>query len=179
MRKHIHIFGASGAGTTTIAKNVSEQINYLHFDSDNYFWRPTVDPYTEQRDKKECLELMKRDLHSADDWILSGSISGWGDELLPLFDLVVFVYVPMQIRIDRLKKREIERYGDRILPTGDRYKDSMEFIEWASAYDLGTKNGRSLVKHQSWLEKVDCPVVRIENLVLSESTAKVINAIND
>jgi len=179
MRKHIHIFGASGAGTTTIAKNVSEQINYLHFDSDNYFWRPTVDPYTEQRDKKECLELMKRDLHSADDWILSGSIRGWGDELLPLFDLVVFVYVPMQIRIDRLKKREIERYGDRILPTGDRYKDSMEFIEWASAYDLGTKNGRSLQKHQSWLEKVDCPVVRIENLMLSESIAKVIKAIND
>ena len=35
MKKHIHIFGASGSGTTTIAKAVSERLGYAHFDSDN------------------------------------------------------------------------------------------------------------------------------------------------
>ena len=24
------------------------------------------------------------------DWVLSGSVTGWGDELFPLFDLVVY-----------------------------------------------------------------------------------------
>ncbi len=177
MKNHIHIFGASGSGTTTIAKSVSKQINYSHFDSDNYFWSPTTNPFTVERDKTECIELMKKDLYSVGDWILSGSVTGWGDELLPLFDLVIFVYVPTEKRIERLKKREAERYGDRILPTGDRHKESMEFIEWASAYDFGTRNGRSLPKHEMWLKKVDYPVIKIENIVLNESVDKVIKAV--
>ena len=177
MKKHIHIFGASGSGTTTIAKGVCEQVNYKHFDSDNYFWLPTADSFTVERDKKECIHLMQNDLQSNNQWVLSGSITGWGDILLPLFDLVVFVYVPQDTRIDRLKKREVERYGNRILYDGDRYEDSLKFIEWAATYDSGTSNGRSLPKHEAWLKNVVCPIIKVENYDLEESIQKVINAI--
>ena len=36
MKKHIHIFGASGFGTTTRSQKVCG--GYSHFDSDSYFW---------------------------------------------------------------------------------------------------------------------------------------------
>jgi adenylate kinase family enzyme len=175
MKKHIHIFGASGSGTTTIAEGVCKQVNYKHFDSDNYFWLPTAEPFTAERDSEECIHLIQNDLHANNQWILSGSITGWGDILLPLFDLVVFVYVPQDIRIGRLKKRELDRYGNRILVGGDRYEASLEFIEWAAAYDSGTRNGRSLPKHEAWLKAVTCPVIRIQNNDLDESIQKVIN----
>jgi adenylate kinase family enzyme len=178
MKQHIHIFGASGSGATTIAQGVCSKTNFSHFDSDDYFWLPTLLPFTVERDRKECLNLMMNDMHASNQWILSGSVAGWGDALLPFFDLVVFVYVPQDIRIERLKKREFERYGDRILPGGDRYQHSLDFIEWASAYDAGTGSGRSLSKHEALLKKVTCPVIRLENYDLDVCIEKVTNAIS-
>ncbi len=177
MKQRIHIFGASGSGTTTIAKNVCSHLDYKHFDSDNYFWENTIKPFTIERDRNECLELMQTDLLNFDKWILSGSLCGWGDILIPNFDLVVFVYVPQEIRIERLKLREYERYGARILPGGDRYENSKDFIEWAAAYDSGTRNGRSLSKHRAWLTAVKCPVIEVVNYDLENSVEQVILAI--
>jgi 3-methyladenine DNA glycosylase AlkD len=179
LRRHVHIFGASGSGTTTIAKEIGKAIGYRHFDSDNYFWLPTEEPFTAERDRAECISLLQADLNTNVPWILSGSVVGWGEALLPLFDLVVFVYVPQELRMERLKKREEERYGSRILPGGDRYQASVDFIDWAASYDSGTKTGRSLQKHEAWLSAVTCPVIRVTNINLEDSITEVINAINN
>jgi Adenylate kinase and related kinases len=80
MKQKIHIFGASGSGTTTIAKNVCSKLDYTHFDSDNYFWENTIEPFTVERNRNECLQLMEDDLLNRDKWILSGSLSGWGNK---------------------------------------------------------------------------------------------------
>lgn len=177
MKKRIHIFGASGSGTTTIAKIICHALDYQHFDSDNYFWLPTNEPFTVERPREECLHLMQDDLVSHDKWTLSGSLSGWGDNFIPLFDLVVFVYVPQDIRLERLKKREYERYGDKVFLGGAKYEDSKDFLEWAAAYDTGTRNGRSLKKHEKWLQEIKCPVVKITNYILEDSINTVLESI--
>lgn len=177
MKQRIHIFGAAGSGTTAIAKNVCSKLDFAHFDSDNYFWENTKEPFTVERNRDECLQLMENDLLNCDKWILSGSLSGWGEILVPLFDLVVFMYVPQDIRIERLKIREYERYGDRILLGGDRYENCKNFIEWAEAYDSGTRNGRSLTKHKALLTRVRCPVIEVINYDLENSVGQVMLAI--
>ena len=60
----IHIFGASGSGTTTIGKAISEKLGYQHFDTDNFYWLPTYEPFTEARPIEERLRLMQADLSS-------------------------------------------------------------------------------------------------------------------
>jgi len=177
MKKRIHIFGASGSGTTTIAQQACSKLGYRHFDSDNYFWLQTAEPFTEERPGDQSLSMMEADLSSCGQWILSGSLTGWGDSIIPHFDLVVFVYVPQEIRISRLENRELERYGSNVLPGGSRYESCREFIEWAAAYDSGTRNGRSLLKHEAWLAELNCPTIRITNLDLAESVEGVITAI--
>ena len=177
MKRKIHIFGASGSGTTSLAKLLCTRLDYIHFDTDSYYWMPTADPFTVARPSEERLELMKKDLSTTKPWILSGSLSGWGDELIPFFDLVVFVYVPQDIRLERLKKREYERYGDEILAGGARYEATKEFLEWAASYDSGTLVGRNLVKHEKWLEQISCSVLRIENNSLEESVDTILEAI--
>ena len=109
MKQKIHIFGASGSGTTTIAKVVSDKLGYKHFDTDSYYWYATDIPFTEVRPVEERLQLMNADLLNQDKWILSGSLDGWGNPLVPLFELVVFVYVPQDVRVERLRIREKER----------------------------------------------------------------------
>ena len=122
IKNRIHIFGASGSGTTTIGKAVAEKLGYTHFDTDSYFWLPTEEPFTEARPTEERLRLMQTDLLRVDNWVLSGSLNGWGDPLIPLFDLVIFVYVPQDERIRRLKIREHKRYGDDTSIGGARYE---------------------------------------------------------
>lgn len=177
MKQRIHIFGASGSGTTTIGKLICDKLGYTHFDSDNYFWLPTHDPFTVQRENKECIDLMKNDLSNTPNWVLSGSLMGWGDVLIPFFDLIVFVYVPKDIRINRLKNREYERYGDEILKGRSQHKKYVDFIEWAESYDDGTKSGRSLFKHRSWINNLKRTVLEIENNDLEDSVKTVIESI--
>ena len=178
MKRHIHIFGASGSGTTTIAREAAQQLDYAHFDSDNYFWLPTEEPFTAERSSEERIRLMKSDLTDGESWILSGSLSGWGEELLPLFDLVIFVYVNPDERVERLKKREFQRYGARILSGGDHFEASKKFIEWAATYDSGSMGGRSLKKHLDLLSGLSCEVMRLENGDFEESVRRVIEKIN-
>jgi hypothetical protein len=123
--------------------------------------------------------MMKADLSAREQWLLSGSITNWGNELIPFFDLVVFVYVPPELRIERLRKREQERYGDRMLPGGDRYEAIQDFLAWAAVYDAGTRNGRSLPKHEKWLSQIECPAIRIVNDSLETSVEMVLAAIAD
>jgi len=177
MKNRIHIFGASGSGTTTIGKAVSERLGYKHFDTDNYYWYPTKMPFTESRPIEERLQLMNADLANQEKWVLSGSLDGWGNPLIPLFELVVFVYVPQDIRIERLKKRELERYGKDVLPGGARHESTKEFIEWAAGYDSGQLTGRSLPRHEKWLAGLECEVIRIINHSLEDSINRVINAL--
>jgi len=176
VKKHIHILGASGSGTTTIAGAVANRLGYRHFDSDSYFWAPSAEPFTLHRDREERVTLLEKDLNSYENWVLSGSLADWGNSVIPHFDLVVFVTVPQEIRMERLKKREYERYGKMILPGGSRYDNSEAFLAWAESYDDGGLEIRSFQSHEVWLKRLLCPLLRIENLVLEESVTEVVNA---
>jgi len=179
MRQKIHIFGASGSGTSTIAEAICQRLGYKHFDTDSYYWYPTKDPFTEARPVEERLQLMNADLANEEKWVLSGSLFNWGDPLIPLFDLVIFVYVPQNERIERLKKREYKRYGDEVLPGGNRYEVTKEFIEWAAGYESGLLTGRSLPKHEQWMSTLDCQLVKIINHSLDDSVDEAIAAIDN
>lgn len=178
INNRIHIFGASGSGTTTIGIAVAEKLGYTHFDTDNYFWLPTKEPFTEARPTKDRLRLMQMDLLRIDNWVLSGSLNGWGDPLIPLFELVIFVYVPHDERIKRLKIREHERYGDEISIGGKRHEATNEFIEWAAGYDSGISS-RNFPKHEKWMAELKCPLLKIQNDKLDDSVCVAITAIKD
>jgi hypothetical protein len=79
-------------------------------------------------------------------------LAGWGDAIVPAFDLVVFLTTPRELRLQRLRAREAMRYGaDAVAPGGWRHKETEEFIEWASHYEDGDLASRSLSKHEAWL----------------------------
>lgn len=94
--------------------------------------------------------------------MLSGSLCGWGDMFIPLFDLVVFLWVPSPVRLARLKERERRRYGDEaVAPGGLLHEQHEAFIAWAAAYDDGGLAIRSRRLHEQWLETLPCPVLRL------------------
>jgi len=154
--------GASCAGATTLGKALADHLGYACFDTDDYFWMPSAIPYTVRREPAERNTMLKNDLFKKDNAIVSGSLVSWGEEWLTIFDLVVFLYVPHQIRMDRLHKREVERYGDAIFTDPKRIKLYKDFTNWATGYDDNTTNGRNLGVHLNWLSKLNCTVLKIE-----------------
>lgn len=124
MFSRIHIMGASGSGTTTLGQALAEKLPHVHLDSDDYFWEHK---FTKQSDKTQRLAAIKRDLDYAGPWILSGAVCGWGDELRAYFDLVIFLWIPPELRLERLKAREYERYGKESLPGGSKFTDVQVF----------------------------------------------------
>jgi adenylate kinase family enzyme len=163
MNHRIHIFGAAGSGTTTLGSILSRRSGIPHFDTDEYFWVKTTVPYTLKREIPERTELLKSDLLKSEQWVLSGSLCGWGDFAIPLFTLVVFLWIPSELRMKRLKDREILRYGvDAISPGGWFHRNHLEFMEWASAYDSANSTTRSWEAHEQWMSKLPCKLLRIE-----------------
>jgi adenylate kinase family enzyme len=162
MIRRIHILGASGSGTTTLGRALAERLQCSHFDTDDYFWLPTDPPFTHQRERIERQRLLMDDLTAQDSWVLSGSLCGWGDVAIPLFELVVFLRVPHDVRMARLHRREHARFGTRILPGGDMYEVSQAFLTWAASYDEGGLDMRSRRRHDQWLSTLPCPILCFE-----------------
>lgn len=106
---------------------------------------------------------MRADLIRESEWVLSGSLCGWGDFAIPLFALVVFLWIPSEIRMERLAQREVDRYGvDALSPGGWFHKNHLEFMAYASSYDSGGLEIRSRTLHEQWMAKLTCPVIKIE-----------------
>jgi adenylate kinase family enzyme len=162
MVTRIHILGASGSGTTTLGRALAACLQYAHFDTDDYFWLPTDPPFTTQRERTARQHLLMDALTAHDAWVLSGSLCGWGDVAIPLFELVVFLAIPHDVRMARLHRREHKRFGERILPGGDMYEQSQAFLAWAASYDSGGMDIRSRQLHDQWLSTLPCPIVCVE-----------------
>lgn len=157
--KVIHIYGASGSGTTTLGKAIAEKYGYKLIDTDDYFWLPTNPPYTSKREPSERVALMKKAMEDSDRVVISGSLCGWGDVLIPMFHLAIRMVTPTSIRISRLKEREYQDFGDRICKNGDMYEDYLAFIKYANDYDTGDVNMRSKAMHDKWSSTLPCDQV--------------------
>lgn len=156
MKQVIHIYGASGSGTSTLGKAISRGLGYHWMDTDDFFWMPTEPKFTTKRPISERIQLMKEEIGESENVVISGSLVDWGDELIPLFTLAIRLVTPTQVRIDRIKKREYERFGNRIQLGGDMYQQHQAFIEWATAYDTGDERMRSKANHDKWEKLLTC-----------------------
>jgi adenylate kinase family enzyme len=173
----IHVTGASGSGTTTLGHALSGRLAIPHFDSDDYYWIPTVPPYRIKRDKAVRDARIGEDIRTFDDWVWSGSSVSWQHGALDRISLCVFLTLPPEIRLGRLRTREEQRFrAQSHLSRCDFDKGSAEFLEWAARYDNGGVEVRSLALHEQWMATLDCRVLRLDGDL---TTAQRVNAVLD
>jgi len=162
MPHRIHVFGASGSGTTTLGAAVASALGARFLDTDAYYWVATDPPFTTKRDPAERIAGIERDIAGHDAWVLAGSLCSWGDPLLPRFTLAVFLVLDPEARMARLIARERARYGQRILPGGDMHAQHVAFVEWARSYEHARAPVRSLALHERWSAQLPCRVLRLD-----------------
>jgi adenylate kinase family enzyme len=184
MAKRVHILGASGSGTTTLGRALAARLGCPHHDTDDYFWLPSDPPFQHIRETVARQALLGTELGKPGGWALSGSLCGWGDIYIPLFDLVVFLWIPADLRMARLRAREIVRYGEAAVgPGGAMHAGSTAFLQWAAGYDEGDlekdSEYRCLQMHNAWLAALPGPVLRLESAATVEANlARVLAALD-
>jgi adenylate kinase family enzyme len=90
--QRIYITGPSGAGSTTLASELSRICHLKHLDSDRFFWRPTDPPYIQMTPAEERNQKLLSELESGR-FVVSGDVSVWGIEesfLANQFEAAIF-----------------------------------------------------------------------------------------
>ena len=139
---------------------------------------PAIHPFRIRDLLRSDTELICRDLMPEKNWILSGGIVTW-TPCPPLdFTCIVFLYVPTEVRMERLRRRERKRFGNRIDEDGDMYLTHKKFIDWASRYDTGDIEGKTLARHEAYLRRQQIPVLEYRGIAeVTDITSRVLRAI--
>ena len=158
----ILITGASGSGTTTLAGKLAATTGFEHLDADDFYWEKTDRPYQRKIPADQRREALKRAFEGNVNVVVSGSLVSWGTFWESAFDLVVYLYLPSDLRMERLRQREVDRYGSRLITDSELAQSSKAFLDWAAQYDDPAFEGRSKVIHLNWLKKVTAPILTLD-----------------
>lgn len=175
----IHITGAAGAGTSTLGRALAGKLRVPWFDSDDYYWIPTVPPYRVKRDPAARDRRLEEDLAAAGDWVWSGSAVGWRVGAEERLTLCVYLSLPDAVRLERLRRREQEEHARLPYVSREEIDAELEkFLAWAGRYETGGREVRSRVRHEQWMATLACPILRIEgDLPTGERVSRVLDAL--
>lgn len=173
-RHRVHIFGASGVGTSTLGRALATRLGSQAFDTDDFYWRPTDPPFRTKRPLDERRALMEALFLPRADWVLSGSLDSWGAGVVERLTCAVFLTLPPDVRRARLEVRERLRHGTAMDPGGPAHEEVRAFLAWADGYERGQRPGRSLARHEAWAEALPCPVFQLEAWQGPEDLAQIV-----
>jgi adenylate kinase family enzyme len=159
---------------TTLGAALADRLGAVHIDTDDHYWVATDPPYQVKRDVPERLASIRSEQARTGRWVISGTLDRWAEAAIGDAELIVFLEVPTELRLERLRRRERARFGDALLPGGAMHETNREFIEWAAHYEDGTQPGRSRPKHEQWLARIGTPVMRLDG---ARPTAELVSAV--
>ena len=162
----IMVFGLNGSGKSTLARVLASELDFKYMDIEDYVFIESEIPYTQQLSREEYLYLMRKDIFENKNFVLSAVKGNFGDEIISLYSLGVFIDVPYEIRIERVKKRMLENFGDRVKSGGDMYESEMKFLEFVKS--------RLIEDVISWSESVDCPVIKVDGTKTIQENVRII-----
>jgi len=151
----IILLGANGSGKSTLGRELARVLNFAHLDVEDYYFYKTDIPYTAERPHHERNELMFSDMNKHCSFVVSGDISGWGDEFLTVFDLAVLLKAPKGVRMKRIEERENAHWGDRVQIGGDMYESNQIFKRFAS--------NRNVAEFELQMKRYPCPAIEIDS----------------
>lgn len=172
----IQVLGASGTGKSTLCRYMSEKTGAYWIDTDKYLWKD--DSFTENHPVEERLRMYYDDITKYQDYVVSGSVYSWNPNGFSDRELLVLLLVDEEIRMKRIYDREFSRFGERMLPGGDHYQLTREFLDWCRTYQTADENAiNSLAGHMLRLREASCNTLVLDgNQPIDALNTHVLNA---
>ena len=171
MKYGICVCGLNGSGKTTLGAALAKKLNFKHMDVENYYFTQSDNPYASARTREEVEELLLEDINENPRFVFSAVNGNMNQEINSRYDLVVYLEVPSEIRIKRIRQRAFDKFGTRVLPGGDMYEQEEEFFAFAEK--------RTPEKIESWLDMLTCKVLRLDGTAdIEENISKIVEDCN-
>jgi len=151
----IIIMGLNGSGKSTVCQELADLLCYRRMDVEDYYFFDSEIPYAKSRTHEEVKQLMLDDIKIYHNYVLSSVGCNWGSEIVSTFRLAILLYAPLQVRLERIKQREINRFGNRVLAGGDMYESQKQF------HDMVVSRSAEDIKRQAC--SLTCPVLEINS----------------
>lgn len=152
----ILVCGLNGSGKSTLGKALAEKLGFHFIDNEDLFFSK-LNPeylYAAPRSKEEVIKLLMDEVRAHDNFIFAAVKGNYGEDILSFYKYAVLIDVPREIRLQRVKNRSYQKFGDRMLPGGDLYGREEAFFELVSS--------RGEQEVEEWAKSLTCPIIRID-----------------
>jgi len=167
----ILVCGLNGAGKSTLGRALAQQCGLRFIDNEDLYF-PKNDPaylYAAQRSRQEVEQLLLEEMNASKKGFVFTSVKGdYGQAALDRFSCVVWVRIPRELRLERVRNRSFQKFGNRMLPGGDLHEQEEQFFSFVQA------RPENLV--EEWLRTVSLPVIPVDGTKpVEENTAYILD----
>lgn len=151
----IMVCGLNGAGKSTIGKALAKKLHFYFIDNEELYF-PKTNPnyiYASPRTRKEVEQLLFSEIKTHENFIFASVKGDYGKVSAPFFQYVVLIHVPKDIRIQRVKNRSFQKFGNRMLYGGDLYEQEKRFFDFVESRAENTV--------EEWVQSLHQPIIRI------------------
>lgn len=152
----IQICGLNGCGKSTLGKALAEKISFHFIDNENlYFSRTsTGEPYKNPKSRADVEKLLVEEVGRYPNFVFAAVKGDYGKDMIPIYDYIVVMEVPKNIRSERVRNRSFQKFGERMLKGGDLYNQEEAFFKMVDSRE------NDFV--ENWLQTVNCPIIRVD-----------------
>lgn len=165
----IIVCGLNGAGKSTLGKALAKKLNFYYLDSEELYFTNADNRfiYASSRSHEEVIELLFREMRAHENFVFASVKGDYGETITPFFQYAVLIDVPRDVRIQRVKNRSFQKFGNRMLPDGDLYEQEKHFFEVVISRAEDTV--------EKWIQTLNCPMIRVDGTKPIEENVNLIS----
>lgn len=152
----IIICGLNGAGKSTLGKTLAEKLHFHFIDIENLYF-PKTNPdyiYASPRTSEDVEERLLYEIRTHENFILASVKGDYGEDIYSFFQCAILLDVPKDIRLQRVKERSFQKFGNRMLSGGDLFEQEEKFFRFVESRNENTV--------EEWIKSLKCPVIRMD-----------------
>ncbi|MDR1704038.1 MAG: AAA family ATPase [Clostridiales bacterium] len=153
----IVIFGLNGAGKSTLGRELARILGYKYMDPEDYCFEESDIPYSRPRPRADLLRLMLADIEKYRSFVLSTVMDDLGGAITRYYELACHIAAPKELRLERVRRRNTDKFGEHVLPGGDMHEQTEDFMRFVSS--------RPAEPVEEWRGTLKCPVIDVDGTV--------------
>ena len=117
----IIVCGLNGSGKSTLGKALAKKLHFHFIDNEDLYFSKTNAHYiyASPRTREEVEKLLWSEIRAHENFVFTSVKGDYGETIYPFFQYAVLIDVPRDIRIQRVKNRSFQKFGERMLLCGD------------------------------------------------------------
>ena len=152
----IIVCGLNGSGKSTLGKALAKKLHFYFIDNEDLYF-PQTDAhyiYGSPRTREEVEKLLWSEIMAHENIVFTSVRGDYGETIYPFFQYAVLIDVPKHIRIQRVRNRSFQKFGERMLLDGDLHEQEEKFFDFVKSRPENTV--------EEWVKSLKCPVLRID-----------------